>query len=111
MELLCEQHDSPFVGKAVPSYRVTAVGGSLKLLLRVSIWEFGAQRGSEKDVLRVKMGLTAFISKEQYSYSFQPRKSPDVWLLVSDRVFQGDAESTIGRSCITEASSRGNHWL
>lgn len=111
MELLCEQHDSPSVGKAIPSHRVTVVGGSLKLLLRVSIWEFGAQVDSEKGVLRVRMGLTAVISREQHLCSFQPRKSLDVWLLVGDRVFQGYAEGTVSRSCITEASSRGNRWL
>lgn len=37
------------------------VGGSLKLLLRVSIWEFGAWVDSDRDALRVGMGPTAVV--------------------------------------------------
>lgn len=47
-----------------------------------------------------------FISRQWYSCSFQPRKSPNVWLFVSDGLFQNHAKCTISRSCIIEAFSR-----
>lgn len=86
------------------------VGRYLKLLLRVSSWEFGEWMDSDRDVLRVGMGPTAVISRQQYSCSFQPRKSLSVWL-VSDGMFQGHVKSTISRSGIIEASPRGHRWL
>ena len=87
------------------------VEGSLKLLLRVSVWEFGAWMELDRDVLRMGMGPTAVISRQRYSCSFQARKSPNVLLLVSDEVFQGHAKSTISRSCVIEASPRGHRCL
>lgn len=58
------------------------VEASLKLLLRVSLWELGAWMDSVRDGLRVGMAPGAVISRQWYSHSFQLRRSLNVWLLV-----------------------------
>lgn len=91
------------MAKLSPLHRAAVVGGSLKTLLRVSVWEFGAWMDSDTDAQRVGMG-SSVMSGQWCTYSFQPRKYLNIWLLVSDGVMQGHPKSTLSAFCVIEAS-------
>lgn len=61
----------------------------------------------DSDMGTQRVGMcSSVMSRQCCSYSFQPRKYLNIWLLLSDGVIQGHPKSTISRFCVIEASPR-----